>query len=99
MPLVSSVSAREPASIHTPTVEVCAKGECSVATCGIRVSKTFLDGCRGQLASVDGAHGQSIAKSCGLSLADGRGRGKASCQGSGGRKTSTVSQTSGEVQS
>lgn len=31
MPLVLSVSAREPASIHTPTVEVCAHGECSVA--------------------------------------------------------------------
>jgi hypothetical protein len=32
VPLVSSVSAREPASIQTPTVDVCAKGECSVAT-------------------------------------------------------------------
>jgi hypothetical protein len=31
VPLVLSVSAREPASIHTPTVDVCAHGECSVA--------------------------------------------------------------------
>lgn len=31
MPFVLSVSARDPASIHTPTVEVCAQGECSVA--------------------------------------------------------------------
>lgn len=33
MPLVLSVSARLPASIHTPTVEVWAHGECSVAIC------------------------------------------------------------------
>ena len=33
MPLVLSVSARDPASIHTPTVDVCAHGECSVAIC------------------------------------------------------------------
>lgn len=33
VPLVSSVSAREPASIHMPTVDVWAHGECSVATC------------------------------------------------------------------
>lgn len=32
MPFVSAVSAREPASIHMPTVEVCAYGECWVAT-------------------------------------------------------------------
>ena len=32
MPLVVSVSAREPASIHTPTVAVCAWGCASVAT-------------------------------------------------------------------
>lgn len=31
MPLVLSVSARLPASIHTPTVDVWAHGECSVA--------------------------------------------------------------------
>ena len=31
MPLVLSVSALLPASIHTPTVDVCAQGECSVA--------------------------------------------------------------------
>ena len=31
MPLVLSVSALLPASIHTPTVDVCAHGECSVA--------------------------------------------------------------------
>jgi len=31
VPLVLSVSARLPASIHTPTVDVCAHGECSVA--------------------------------------------------------------------
>ena len=31
MPLVLSVSALDPASIQTPTVEVCAHGECSVA--------------------------------------------------------------------
>ena len=34
MPLVLSVSALEPASIHMPTVEVCAHGECSVAIFG-----------------------------------------------------------------
>lgn len=33
VPLVLSVSAREPASIHTPTVDVWAHGECSVAIC------------------------------------------------------------------
>jgi hypothetical protein len=33
VPLVLSVSARDPASIHTPTVDVCAHGECSVAIC------------------------------------------------------------------
>lgn len=33
MPFVLSVSARDPASIHTPTVDVCAHGECSVAIC------------------------------------------------------------------
>ncbi len=32
VPLVSSVSALDPASIQTPTVEVCAQGEYSVAT-------------------------------------------------------------------
>lgn len=32
MPFVSAVSAREPASIHMPTVEVWAYGECWVAT-------------------------------------------------------------------
>ena len=32
MPFVASVSAREPASIHTPTVAVCAWGCASVAT-------------------------------------------------------------------
>lgn len=31
VPFVLSVSARDPASIHTPTVEVWAHGECSVA--------------------------------------------------------------------
>ena len=31
MPLVLSVSALLPASIQTPTVDVCAHGECSVA--------------------------------------------------------------------
>ena len=31
VPLVLLVSAREPASIHTPTVDVWAHGECSVA--------------------------------------------------------------------
>lgn len=31
VPLVSSVSALLPASIHTPTVDVWAQGECSVA--------------------------------------------------------------------
>ena len=31
VPLVLSVSALLPASIHTPTVDVCAHGECSVA--------------------------------------------------------------------
>ena len=35
MPLVLSVSARLPASIQTPTVEVCAHGECSVAIYGL----------------------------------------------------------------
>ena len=34
VPLVLSVSARLPASIHTPTVDVWAHGECSVAICG-----------------------------------------------------------------
>lgn len=34
VPLVLSVSARLPASIQTPTVDVCAHGECSVAICG-----------------------------------------------------------------
>jgi hypothetical protein len=33
VPFVLSVSARLPASIHTPTVEVWAHGECSVAIC------------------------------------------------------------------
>jgi len=33
VPLVLSVSARLPASIHTPTVDVWAHGECSVAIC------------------------------------------------------------------
>jgi hypothetical protein len=31
VPFVLSVSARDPASIQTPTVDVCAHGECSVA--------------------------------------------------------------------
>jgi hypothetical protein len=64
-----------------------------------RVRKPFPSGCRGQLTSDDDAHSQSILKSRSLSLADGRGSGKASCERSGGRKTSTVSQTSREVQS
>ena len=34
VPLVVSVSALLPASIHTPTVEVWAHDECSVAICG-----------------------------------------------------------------
>lgn len=33
-PFVFSVSALLPASIHTPTVDVCAQGECWVAICG-----------------------------------------------------------------
>lgn len=33
VPFVLSVSAREPASIQMPTVDVCAHGECSVAIC------------------------------------------------------------------
>jgi hypothetical protein len=33
VPFVLSVSARLPASIHTPTVDVWAQGECSVAIC------------------------------------------------------------------
>lgn len=33
VPFVLSVSARLPASIQTPTVDVCAHGECSVAIC------------------------------------------------------------------
>ena len=39
MPLVLSVSALLPASIQTPTVDVCAQGECSVAIC--RLSATY----------------------------------------------------------
>ena len=35
VPFVLSVSARLPASIQTPTVDVCAHGECSVAICTI----------------------------------------------------------------
>jgi hypothetical protein len=59
----------------------------------------FRNGSRSQLASGDDAHSQSILKSCSLSLADSRGSGKASCERSGGRKPSTVSQASREVQS
>ena len=38
VPLVLSVSALDPASIQTPTVEVCAHGECSVAICTLNQS-------------------------------------------------------------
>ena len=45
VPLVLSVSAREPASIHTPTVDVWAHGECSVAICEMSATwQSFLDG-------------------------------------------------------
>ena len=42
VPLVLSVSALEPASIQTPTVEVCAHGECSVAICRVLISLKAL---------------------------------------------------------
>jgi hypothetical protein len=41
VPLVLSVSARLPASIHTPTVDVCAQGECSVAICNFLSSRKY----------------------------------------------------------
>lgn len=45
MPLVLSVSAREPASIQTPTVAVCAWGFDSVAT--VRPLESVVDSVRG----------------------------------------------------
>lgn len=47
MPLVLSVSARLPASIQTPTVDVCAHGEWSVAIY-LRVSQIQFDLIRGK---------------------------------------------------
>lgn len=41
MPLVLSLSALDPASIQTPTVDVCAHGECSVAICA---SSQYISG-------------------------------------------------------
>lgn len=43
VPLVLSVSDREPASIHTPTVEVWAHGECSVAIYKALVTQRRMD--------------------------------------------------------
>ena len=44
MPLVLSVSALDPASIQTPTVDVCAHGECSVAICNIsQLQKAMIE--------------------------------------------------------
>lgn len=99
VPLVSAVSALEPASIQTPTVDVCAQGEYSVATYSTRVRKVLRDAYQGQLASIEGAHGQSILEGRGLSFAGGRGRSEASSERTDGRQTSTVSQTLREVQS
>ena len=44
MPLVLSVSALDPASIQTPTVEVCAQGECSVAIWRRHKFQQYLSG-------------------------------------------------------
>lgn len=78
MPLFSTVSALEPASIQTPTVEVWAQGEYSEATCSSRTSVG------GQLGGVvRWTHRQSIFQRGGLSLADGvvrDGRGQSSPQ-------------------
>jgi len=100
VPLVSFVSAREPASIHMPTVDVCAHGECSVATCiaaGQHRAWRMRDGANWPRG--DDAHGQSVLQRRGLSLADGRGSREASSEGTGGRQTSTASQALRQVQS
>lgn len=47
MPLFSSVSDLEPASIQTPTVDVWAQGEYSVATCGQLRSEEAHEGPQG----------------------------------------------------
>ena len=60
MPLVLSVSALLPASIHTPTVEVWAKGECSVAICHTFSISIGRD--HGELRS----YGEAIAEGCRL---------------------------------
>ena len=63
VPLVLSVSARDPASIQTPTVEVCAHGECSVAIY-VAVSQLtpseYVESLR--------AYGESVGQSCTLGL-------------------------------
>lgn len=87
VPFVSSVSALEPASIHMPTVDVCAHGEYSVATYARQVRGARL--AESNWEAGDGAHGHSIFERRGLSLADRRGSREASSQGEGGRRTST----------
>jgi len=80
VPLVSSVSARLPASIHTPTVDVWAHGECSVAICAH--SGQLQASC---LVEVP-AYRESIAECRRLGLcAVGYGRGQAAGQGRGSR--------------
>lgn len=60
VPFVLSVSAREPASIQTPTVEVCAHGECSVAI--------FFVSATTQPEAISKPYRQTIWKGCGLCL-------------------------------
>jgi hypothetical protein len=100
VPFVSLVSAREPASIQTPTVDVWAHGEYSVATWCLSVSKTGVQGTRlGQLAPGVGAHSQAVLEGCCLSLADVGGSSEASSQGTGGCQAGTGSQALRQVQS
>lgn len=100
VPFVSLVSAREPASIQTPTVDVWAHGEYSVATWCLSVSKTGVRGTRlGQLAPGVGAHSQAVLEGCCLSLADVGGSSKASSQSTGGCQAGTGSQALRQVQS
>lgn len=73
VPLVLSVSAREPASIHTPTVEVCAYGECSVAICRIPLMSVSIS----RFNTVNKTDSEAIAQSGGLGcagMADGSGQ-------------------------
>jgi hypothetical protein len=99
VPLVSSVSDLEPASIQTPTVDVWAQGEYSVATCGKSGQRKLT---RGPGGSNGRAHGQAILERRGLGLRGGgrrHGGSKASAQGAQGRSGSSAADALSEVQS